>query len=505
VNAASWSEIISPGSLIAIFGSNLAAGQASASAPLPLTLAGTSVTVNGVAAPLTFVSPGQLDAQVPSSLTAPAHSIIAVTITVTTPAGSASIQTGLASGAPGLFTADSSGCGQAAALNIRPDGAVSVNSPSNSASPGDYIALFGTGFGVSAQPAADGAAATGLSPLSELPILTVDDAPLPSLAYAGLAPGLAGVDQINFQVPATVRNGCAVPVVTASQGLSGPPTTVSIQSGGGQCMDPPIQSYGRIVLNSFVAGGPDGDSFSARFPAAPNLEPPTPDHVVFAPDYASNQNGLSFFNSAFLLNPRSCAVPGYTSLSAGSIRVTSPFAISATFEPRADAVSGVLYSGNLPPGFVGPGVYTLTGTTGASVNLSAKMTVGSPIRMQTALAPGTAISSSQPFTIHWTGGDSNSLVRLGLTFSSGDEASGIYTYAHAVDGVLTIGPVCAAGNASNPEFCLSGIPASSNASISVQVIPDPSKIPTASVPGVTGPVFLSWAYAYWFPSLVLSQ
>ncbi|HEY4087807.1 MAG TPA: IPT/TIG domain-containing protein, partial [Bryobacteraceae bacterium] len=107
MNAASWAETISPGSLIAIFGKNLAAGQASASAsaPLPLTLAGTSVTINGVPAPLSFVSPGQINAQVPLSLTAPDHQIILAVVLVTTPAGSAGIQTGLASGAPGLFTA----------------------------------------------------------------------------------------------------------------------------------------------------------------------------------------------------------------------------------------------------------------------------------------------------------------------------------------------------------------------------------------------------------------
>jgi uncharacterized protein (TIGR03437 family) len=505
VNAASWSETLSPGSLIAIFGSNLAAQQASASAPLPLTLAGTSVTVNGIPAPLVFVSPGQINAQTPWSLTAPDHMIDAVTITVTTPAGSASAQSALASGAPGFFTADASGCGQAAALNIRPDGAVSVNSPSNSAAPGDYVALFGTGFGVPAQSIDDGAAAAGSAPLSVAPVLTLDGAAVAPLLYAGLAPGLPGVDQINFQVPSTSRDGCAVPV-TGSLGLSGPKVTIAVQKGGGQCADPPIQSYGRIALTS-VVGGPSGDSFTAVFPAAPNLTPPAPEKVVYAPDFVANSGGVYFENSALpYFNQRSCAVPGYTSLSAGSIRVTSPVAIPADFAPLANADSGVVYSGNLPPGFVGPGVYTIVGTAPASVSLNTKITVGSPIQLQTQFPQGTVISSSQPLTIRWTGGDPDSVVRLTLTSSSpvtGSTSS--YTYAHTKDGFLTMPPFCTSGNPLNPKVCSFGIPPSSNAAIAVRVMPDPAKTPTVTVPGVTGPVSVTWSYNYNFPFLVLTQ
>jgi uncharacterized protein (TIGR03437 family) len=490
--------------MFAIFGSNLAAGQASASAPFPLALAGTSVTINGIPAPLSFVSPGQINAQVPSSLTAPAHSTIAVAVLVTTAAGSTGIQTGLASSAPGFFTADGSGCGQTAALNIRPDGAVSVNSPSNSAAPGDYIALFGTGFGVPAHPVDDGAAANEASPLSIVPGLSVNGVSLPSLAYAGLAPGLPGVDQINFQVPATMRNGCAVPV-TGRQVLPSLTTTVSIQNGGGQCTDPPIQSYGRIALTS-DAGVPNGDFFTAEFPAAPDLTPPARDRIVYAPDYVANIPGASWYNSAFPYSARSCTVPGYTSLSAGSIQITAPSGNSASIAPVANTDSGgVIYSGNLPSAFVGPGVYTMTGTTGASVGLDTKMTVGSPIQIQTPFPQGTVISSSQPFTIRWSGGDPDSVIRLTLMSSSKDGDTSSYTYAHVADGSLTISPTCTGGDSLSPRVCSFGIPPSSNASINIQVMPDPAKQPTVTVPGVTGPVSLTWSYYYNFSSLVLTQ
>src|SRR5258708_1004448 len=68
VNAASWSSPVAPGALIAIFGTNLANREQSASTPLPFTLGGTSLAINGIPAPLAFVSPGQINAQVPSSL-----------------------------------------------------------------------------------------------------------------------------------------------------------------------------------------------------------------------------------------------------------------------------------------------------------------------------------------------------------------------------------------------------------------------------------------------------
>jgi hypothetical protein len=163
-----------------------------------------------------------------------------------------------------------------------------------------------------------------------------------------------------------------------------------------------------------------------------------------------------------------------------------------------------VYAGSLPAGFVAPGVYTVAGTNGASVGLNAKISVASPIQIQTAFPPGTVIPLSQPLTIRWTGGDPDSLVRLTLTSSSpvGGSTSS-YTYGHAADGSLTMTPVCTFGHALFPSVCGFGIPASSNASITVEVMSDPSKTPTVAAPGVTGPVSFSWRYAYGFQGLVL--
>ena len=58
---------------------------------------------------------------------------------------------------------------------------------------------------------------------------------------------MVGVDQFNYRIPDTVREGCAVPLqISTSDGIS-QPVTVSIRNGGGACVDPPPAAYGQIV------------------------------------------------------------------------------------------------------------------------------------------------------------------------------------------------------------------------------------------------------------------
>ena len=507
VSAASWGSPVAPGEIVAIFGSNLAAAQQSASGTLPLTLGGTSVTINGVAAPLAFVSSGQINAQVPSSLAAMSLNITSATVVVATPAGSNARGPGtlaLTAAYPGFFTADESGCGPAAALNIRTDGTVSINSPSNSAAPGDYIALFGTGFGLAVQQPRDGFASGGPVSLESTPSLFVDSNPV-STSYAGLAPTLPGVDQINFQIPASTRDGCAVPV-SASQTWGSPSVTISIQSGRGQCTDPPIQSWGQLALYKSIISGQSSEAFTASFPSGPDVQPPAPEAIVFAPQYVANVplTGPSVIilpNSA-PLNFRTCPVPGYSSLSAGAIQIQPPSGSPETAQPLPLLTGGVSYSENLPIGFIAPGPYTISGSPGGSVDLTASLVVGSPIQLLTTFPAGTVISSSQPLTLKWTGGDPGTLVKL--TLISGNTSD--YTYADASSGSLTIPPLCIGNPFSaggNGVVCSFGLPLSQSAQIEVQVMP--SQASTVGVPGVTGPVQLTWQYSYDFFPVTLGQ
>ena len=265
VNAASYQPTIEyPGFIVSIFGTNLAAVTASApSVPLPLKLAGTTVTVGGIAAPLLFVSPTQINLQMPAQGSGAAST----SLVVSNSGGSSApydpyTATPNAWLAGGIFTADASGCGQGAVLNVAADGGLSVNSSANSASPGASIAVYGTGIVLIINPP------IGVpSPLS--PLLGALPEPDPgfvfdflggpanaaSTEWAGLAPGSVGLDQANVQIPATVREGCAVPLQasysTISQGLS-QPVTIAIRQGGGQCVDPPAAGYGQIVWQKTV-------------------------------------------------------------------------------------------------------------------------------------------------------------------------------------------------------------------------------------------------------------
>ena len=187
VSAANYApDGIAPEAIVAAFGTKLAMGIESASTlPLPTSLGGTTVRVNGVAAPLFFAAPGQVNFLVPSSTQSGA-----AIIEVTTADGTISRSNlNISSTAPALFTANSSGTGAPAAL-ATPDGIsyIAVGNPDGSANPinaGTYLVLFGTGIR---------RAATGTVKI------TIGGITTPVL-YAGAQPGFAGLDQINTQIP----------------------------------------------------------------------------------------------------------------------------------------------------------------------------------------------------------------------------------------------------------------------------------------------------------------
>jgi uncharacterized protein (TIGR03437 family) len=497
-----------------VFGSNLAATQQSAGLPFPFTLGGTTVTMNGLPAPLVFVSAGQINAQVPSGLPLQqgntiGPSILTANVVVTTGAGvSAPVSFGVTANWPGIFAMDGSGCGPAAALNTTPS-AVSINAAANSAAPGDYITLFGTGFGLVPQQPPDGMAGVGSGYFLAWTEASIDGKVIVQPAYAGLAPTLPGVDQVNFQIPAGTRNGCAVPV-RASQVFGSPAVTISVQGGRGQCTDPPIQSYGQVSFNKSVVYGPGSgpatstESFTATFPSGPGMQPPAPPTIVLAPRYvASEQVGPAFiFTTAVPIRVRSCPVPGYSHLSAGStLQVSRSDGIAATV-PSQSLDDGVSYGMTLPTGFIGPGGYSISGTAGGVVGLQgANVKIGSPITITSSFSPDTVISESKPLTVTWTGGDAGTLVKVALI----SERQESYSYADAASGSLTISPACAGHPGIFPGACTFGINTSTNAQVSVQVLPAPDQTTSVQVPGVTGPVQLTWQYSYSWQGLTLGQ
>jgi uncharacterized protein (TIGR03437 family) len=213
-NAASYAQnAISPGEVVAIFGSSLGPStpvQFDASGALPTMLADTRVLFDGVASPLIFSSAGQIDAVVPASATADQIEVQVQYQGQT----SASFPIAVAPATVGIFSVDCSGTGQANVQNQ--DG--SPNSPDNPAAPGSMVTLWATGAG---QPSPSGiyppagTSVTSVSlPRAAPPVRAQIGGQPAEVLYAGTAPGLVdGVIQVNLRVPAASQTGAAVPVV----------------------------------------------------------------------------------------------------------------------------------------------------------------------------------------------------------------------------------------------------------------------------------------------------
>ncbi len=209
VNAGSYQSINSSASIIASFGSNLSGTTALAdSLPLPTSLDGTSVLIDGRPAGLFFVSPNQINYQVPDDLL-PGTAMVSVQrngITV------AQGELEISSVAPSLFTADASGQGSPAGLllRIKANGQQSFEpltkfdasssklvpvSITRGAGEKLYLVLYGTGL----RSVEDGDG-NDVNGMAEFVTALLGDIKA-NVIYAGQAPGFAGLDQINIELP----------------------------------------------------------------------------------------------------------------------------------------------------------------------------------------------------------------------------------------------------------------------------------------------------------------
>jgi len=197
VNAASFGPPISAGSLATVFAANVTGVTASASEPLPNSLADVSVSVNGVNAPLLYVTSTQVNFQVPW---ATVQGLASVAITVNGVVSN-SVTVPIVTAAPGLF---SYGSGRAVVQNFD----FTLNSPSNPAKAGSTIMAYLTGSGAVNPPIADGAPAptTPLINITSPHSATIGSASA-QVSFAGLAPGFVGLVQMNIVVPSGLAKG----------------------------------------------------------------------------------------------------------------------------------------------------------------------------------------------------------------------------------------------------------------------------------------------------------
>ena len=191
VNAASYSSTVAPDSFAAIFGGNLSQAKVSATldanGQLPTQLGGTSVTINGVLAPLFYVSPTQINLVIPDGLIAGTATVIISTVSSNATRTATAL---LAIDAPAVFTNDASGTGAGAILNAvtAQSAPFQVQTPENGADPRTRLAVYGTGL-----RNATSVTAQAQDPSGNTYPLTVE--------YAGAAPGFFGLDQVNLVLP----------------------------------------------------------------------------------------------------------------------------------------------------------------------------------------------------------------------------------------------------------------------------------------------------------------
>ena len=248
VNAASFAGAPSPGSVSAVFGSNLAGNTATATTvPLPYSLGGITVTVNGAAAPLWYVSSTQLNFEMPAEAkTGPA------TIQVgTAPAFSFTVP----QAAPGIF---SYGANRAIAVN--PD--FTLNDSSHPAAPGAVITVYLTGIGPLDNPVATDtqAPSTPLSRATLAASATIGGQNAP-IGFLGLTPSGIALAQANLTVPSLAAGDYPVSITIGGVASNAPLISVGGGAGGGgssvtQLASLPLPDMAEgsnIVLNGNVA------------------------------------------------------------------------------------------------------------------------------------------------------------------------------------------------------------------------------------------------------------
>lgn len=216
------STAVAPGSVISIFGQGLAPSvQVGPVNPLSQTLAGVSVTVNNLILPLLFVSPTQINAQVPSELTDGNYTLLIQN--TGQPAVSANFT--VARNAPGLFfqTLNS----QPYVVAMHADG--SAVTPDSPAIAGETISMLGTGFGPYNSALPDGFFPPTPAPVLEDSVSISLGGQNPAPTWVGAASGYTGLTSTVFTVPTGLPSGAPVPLTVTINGIESNTVMLPVQ------------------------------------------------------------------------------------------------------------------------------------------------------------------------------------------------------------------------------------------------------------------------------------
>jgi uncharacterized protein (TIGR03437 family) len=230
-SSAATVDSVAPDGLASIYGANLASTPAQAMQPPPTTLGGVSLTVTDSAglsrnAPLLFVSPGQINFEIPDGTAA---GIANISVSGSGPAQT--YQAAVQSVAPALFTANGAGTGIAAATAISvPNATPNIQNPISvfqctaagcamtpialASNATDYLTLYGT-------------AIRNRSSLMNVTV-AINGVSIPVL-YAGPSPGFAGLDQVNVSLPLSLSGSGQSNVTVTVDGQTSNPVLIAIQ------------------------------------------------------------------------------------------------------------------------------------------------------------------------------------------------------------------------------------------------------------------------------------
>ena len=237
LNAASMvSGPIAPGMVVAITGSNLgdtfATHNCSSTNPVPITCVGTSVLVNGAAAPVLTSGATEVTFQVPFNLSGSTTTIQVTSNLSGSTLSSATVTVPVAPTAPGLFS-NAAGTGyyyDTSAGGISPTTSTPVNI-------GDTVVLYGTGFGVTNPAVATGVPGpAGGAPAAAAVTLTINNQPV-TWTFAGLGSGTVGWDDVIFTVPSTLtvpvgKQTATFPMLVTVGGVASQVVNISVNAPG---------------------------------------------------------------------------------------------------------------------------------------------------------------------------------------------------------------------------------------------------------------------------------
>jgi len=206
VNGASFaSSGIAPGEIATVFGTNLTSLigiNPTSGLPLPKQFQNVSVTVNGTPAPIFAVDnvngQNQINFQVPWEVAPKSTASIAVMNNI---GASSAVMVPVVAAQPGIISYTSGGQNFGVILHAN----YQLADAGHPASPGEVMLIYCTGLGAVSNPPADGAAGSGQATIVK-PTMTVGGQK-GTVQFSGLAPEFVGLNQVNVQLPSTLKSG----------------------------------------------------------------------------------------------------------------------------------------------------------------------------------------------------------------------------------------------------------------------------------------------------------